>query len=181
MGTKKKEVQEELTEEVFNDYDFQSIDDAKSYISKLNEDLDSQKQRAEEYFDSLKRNMADFDNFKKRITKEKDSLYGSILSDVIQNLLPIVDNFDNAISAECKDEDYKKGMEMIYKSILDLLKQYNVEEIPSLGETFDPEYHEAVMSIEDDTKAEKEIVEVFRKGYKMGDKVIRHTLVKVAN
>ncbi len=181
MGTKKKEVQEELNEETINDYDFQSIDDAKSYISKLNEDLDSQKQRAEEYFDSLKRNMADFDNFKKRITKEKDSLYGSILSEVIQNILPIVDNFYNAISAECKDEDYKKGMEMIYKSILDLLKKYNVEEIPSLGETFDPEYHEAVMSVEDDTKAEKEIVEVFRKGYKMGDKVIRHTLVKVAN
>lgn len=181
MGTKKKEMQEELNEETTNDYEFQSIDDAKSYISKLNEDLDSQKQRAEEYFDSLKRNMADFDNFKKRITKEKDSLYSSILSEVIQNILPIVDNFDKAISAECKDEDYKKGMEMIYKSILDLLKKYNVEEIPSLGETFDPEYHEAVMSVEDDTKAEKEVVEVFRKGYKMGDKVIRHTLVKVAN
>ena len=98
MGTKKKEVQDEVTEETINDYEFQSVEDAKTYISKLNEDLEGQKQRAEEYFDSLKRNMADFDNFKKRITKEKDSLYGSILAEVIQNILPIVDNFDNAVS-----------------------------------------------------------------------------------
>lgn len=185
MASKKKEevVDEKISieEKVEQDVNASPENEAKSYIEKLNQDLEEQKQKADEYYDSLKRNMADFDNFKKRITKEKDSLYISVLCDIVQGLLPIVDNFDKAIKVESKDEEYKKGMEMIHKDIKELLKKYNVEEIPDIGETFDPEYHEAVMSIEDDTKGEKEIVEAFRTGYKIGDKVVRHSLVKVAN
>lgn len=185
MAAKKKEieVQDEMAmkDEVNMEKNIDSENESKLYLEKLNKDLEEQKQRADEYYDSLKRNMADFDNFKKRINKEKDSLYVSILCDIFQGLLPIVDNFDKAIEVESKDEKYKKGMEMIYKDIEDLLKKHGVEKIPDLGETFDPEYHEAVMSVEDDTKGEKEIIEVFRTGYKIGDKVVRHSLVKVAN
>ena len=125
--------------------------------------------------------MAEFDNYKKRISKEKETLYSSTLSDVISEILPVVDNFEKAKDAECTDETYKTGISMIYTQLIDMLKKQGVERIPDLGETFDPELHEAVMSIEDDTKGEKEIVEVFRTGYKMKEKVVRHSLVKVAN
>ena len=155
--------------------------DTEAYIAKLNKDLEEQKRIADEYVDSLKRNMAEFDNFKKRMNKEKESLYGSILSDVISNLLPVIDNFEKAKDADCTDETYKTGISMIYNQLMELLNKQGVEKIPDLGETFDPEVHEAVMSVLDETKGEKEIVEVFRTGYRMKDKVVRHSLVKVAN
>jgi len=155
--------------------------DTDAYIAKLNQDLEEQKKKADEYVDSLKRNMAEFDNFKKRMNKEKESLYTSILSDVISNLLPVIDNFEKAKDAECTDETYKIGISMIYNQLIELLNKQGVEKIPDLGETFDPEIHEAVMSVTDETKNEKEIVEVFRTGYRLKDKVVRHSLVKVAN
>ena len=151
------------------------------YIAKLNEDLENQKKKADEYCDSLKRNMAEFDNFKKRMNKEKESLYSTTLASVISELLPVIDNFEQAKDAVCSDETYKTGISMIYNQLIELLNKQGVEKIPDLGETFDPEIHEAVMSIEDETKGEKEIVEVFRTGYRMKDKVVRHSLVKVAN
>jgi molecular chaperone GrpE len=155
--------------------------DAEAYIKKLNDDLETQKKLAEEYCDGLKRNMAEFDNYKKRMSKEKETLYSSTLSSVISEMLPIIDNFEKAKDAECTDETYKTGISMIYTQLIDMLKKQGVEKIPDLGETFDPDIHEAVMSIEDETKGEKEIVEVFRTGYRMKDKVVRHSLVKVAN
>lgn len=155
--------------------------DTEAYIAKLNQDLEEQKKIADEYIDSLKRNMAEFDNYKKRMSKEKESLYTTILSDVIGNLLPVIDNFEKAKDAECSDETYKTGISMIYNQLVDILNKQGVEKIPDLGETFDPEVHEAVMSVVDETKGEKEIVEVFRTGYRMKDKVVRHSLVKVAN
>lgn len=151
------------------------------YIEKLNKDLEEQKKKADEYVDSLKRNMAEFDNYKKRISKEKESLYSSILSDIIGNLLPVIDNFEKAKDAECTDETYKTGISMIYNQLIELLNKQGVEKIPDLGETFDPEVHEAVMSVQDESKGDKEIVEVFRTGYRLKDKVVRHSLVKVAN
>ena len=154
---------------------------AEAYIKKLSCDLEAQKKLAEEYCDGLKRNMAEFDNYKKRMSKEKETLYSSTLSDVISELLPVIDNFEKAKDAECSDETYKTGISMIYTQLIDMLKKQGVERIPDLGETFNPELHEAVMSVEDDKKGEKEIVEVFRTGYKMKDKVVRHSLVKVAN
>ena len=171
--TKKEEVveQEQNKEEI----------DTKAYIEKLNKDLEEQKKIADEYIDSLKRNMAEFDNFKKRMNKEKESLYTTILSDVIANLLPVIDNFEKAKDAECSDETYKTGISMIYNQLIELLTKQGVEKIPDIGETFDPDIHEAVMSVADETKGEKEIVEVFRTGYRMKDKVVRHSLVKVAN
>ena len=152
-----------------------------AYIKKLNEDLEAQKKLADEYCDGLKRNMAEFDNYKKRMSKEKETLYTSTLSDIISELLPVIDNFEKAKDAECSDETYKTGVSMIYTQLIEMLRKQGVEKIPDLGETFDPELHEAVMSVEDESKNEKEIVEVFRTGYKMKDKVVRHSLVKVAN
>lgn len=175
MGkTKKEDV--ELVDENKND-----ISDTDEYIAKLNKDLEEQKKKADEYVDSLKRNMAEFDNFKKRMNKEKESLYISILSDIISNLLPVIDNFEKAKDAECTDNTYKTGVSMIYNQLMELLAKQGVEKIPDLGCSFDPEIHEAVMSVIDETKAEKEIVEVFRTGYRLKDKVVRHSLVKVAN
>ena len=155
--------------------------DNEAFIAKLSEDIEKQKKRAEEYYDSLRANMAEFDNFKKRISKEKETLYTNITADVISGLLPIIDNFENAVKAECSDEKYKDGINLIYKSLMELLTKHNVEKIPDLGETFDATYHEAVMSVQDETRGEKEIVEVFRTGYRLKDKVVRHSLVKVAN
>lgn len=157
------------------------IIDKDEYIAKLNDDLNEQKKKADEYFEHLKRNMAEFDNFKKRINKEKDSMYYTITADLISDLLPIIDNFEKALNTECKDKEYKSGMEMIYTELIGLLNKSGVKEIDALGKTFDPNFHEAVMHEEDDKKGEKEVVEVFRKGYIINDRVIRHSMVKVAN
>ena len=168
-------------EEVIEQEEKKDAIEVEAYIAKLNKDLEEQKKKADEYVDSLKRNMAEFDNFKKRMNKEKESLYTSILSDVISNLLPVIDNFEKAKDAECTDETYKTGVSMIYNQLMELLDKQGVEKIPDIGETFDPDVHEAVMSVTDETKGEKEIVEVFRTGYRLKDKVVRHSLVKVAN
>lgn len=183
MGKNDEEILNEdvnIDEEVTDSEDVENLD-KDEYIAKLNNDLLEQKKRSDEYFDHLKRNMAEFDNFKKRMQKEKESMYSAIVADFVSELLPVMDNFEKAVDAETKDESYKNGMKMIYSQIDDLLKKAGVEEIEALGKEFDPNYHEAVMHIEDDKYKEKEIVEVFRKGYKLGDKVIRHTMVKVAN
>ena len=131
--------------------------------------------------DHFKRILAEFENFKKRSKKERESLYNSILSDVVESILPILDNLENAAKVETKDESYKQGIELVLKQFNDVLKSKGIEEIEALGETFDPELHEAVRSVQDETKGEKEIVEVYRKGYKIGNKVIRHAMVSVAN
>ena len=135
----------------------------------------------DELNDHYKRILAEFDNYKKRSQKEKESLYSSVLSDVIEVMLPVVDNLENALKAETQDENYKQGIELVLKQFKDVLKSKGVEEIPAVGETFDPELHEAVSSVQDDTKGEKEIVQEYRKGYKLGHKVIRHSMVVVAN
>ncbi len=131
--------------------------------------------------DHFKRILAEFENFKKRSKKERESLYNSILSDVVEVILPVLDNLENAVKVETQDEAYKQGIELVLKQFNDVLKSKGIEEIEALGETFDPELHEAVRSVQDETKGEKEIVEVYRKGYKIGSKVIRHSMVAVAN
>ncbi len=131
--------------------------------------------------DHFKRILAEFENFKKRSKKEREVLYNSILSDVVESILPILDNLENAAKAETKDENYKQGIELVLKQFNDVLRSKGIEEIEAMGETFDPELHEAVRSVQDETKGEKEIVEVYRKGYKIGSKVIRHSMVAVAN
>ena len=143
--------------------------------------LKQKQEELDDITDRYKRILAEFENFKKRSGKERESLYNMILSDIVSSILPILDNLENAVKAESKDEEYKKGIELVLKQFQDTLKSKGVEEIKTVGETFDPELHEAVRSVQDETKGEKEIVEVYRKGYKIGNKVIRHAMVSVAN
>jgi len=165
------ELQDEISEEMDKD----------EYIAKLNDNLKEQQSKANEYYDHLKRSVAEFDNFKKRINKEKDNMCTTVTCDIISELLPILDNFEKAIHVKTKDDSFVNGIEMIYKQIEALVSKFGVEEIETVGKSFDPNLHEAVMHIEDKKHGEKEILEVYRKGYKIGDRVIRHSMVKVAN
>ena len=137
------------------------------------------KEQYDELDDRYKRVLAEFENFKKRSLKEREGLYNSVLADIILEMLPAMDNLENAMKAECKDENYKQGIELVYKQFKDFLEKNGVQEIPAIGETFDPSVHEAVSSVQDDTKGAQEIVQEYRKGYKIGSKVIRHSMVVV--
>ena len=143
--------------------------------------LQENKRELEDITDRYKRILAEFENYKKRSQKERSMLYNSILSDIVSTLLPVMDNLENAVKAETQDEEYKKGVELVLKQFKDVLTANGVEEIKTVGETFDPELHEAVSSVQDENLGEKEIATEYRKGYKIGTKVIRHSMVVVAN
>lgn len=153
----------------------------KNEISELKDKVELQKNELEEKDERIKRLMAEFENFKKRSDKERSSLYNSVMGDVIKSLLPVMDNLEKAAKSESKDEQYKSGIEMVLGQFKDVLKANKVTEIEAVGKTFDPSLHEAVSLVQDDSLGEKEIKEEFRKGYMLGDKVLRHSLVVVAN
>ena len=143
--------------------------------------IDPKQQELDELNDRYKRVRAEFENYKKRSSKERETLYNSILGDIVEVFLPIVDNLENALKVETQDAEYKKGIELVLKQFKDVLKSKGVEEIETVGKTFDPELHEAVSSIQDENLGEKEIAQEYRKGYKIGNRVIRHSMVVVAN
>ena len=169
-----KEEQEKMKKDEIQEENKQEENKEKNQLQAKQEELD-------ELTDRYKRILAEFENHKKRSQKEREGLYNSILGDIIEVILPILDNLENAVKVETSDENYKKGIELVLKQFQDVLKSKGVEEIKALGETFDPELHEAVSSVQDDSKGEKEIVQEYRKGYKIGHKVIRHSMVVVAN
>lgn len=144
-------------------------------------EAEAKQKELDELTDRYKRVMAEFENYKKRAQKERETLYNSVLSDVIGAILPVVDNLENAAKAETQDANYKQGVEMVQKQLKDVLQSKGVEEIKTVGEIFDPAVHEAVSSVQDDTKKSQEIVQEYRKGYKIGSKVIRHSMVVVAS
>jgi len=148
---------------------------------KEDTELNSVKNELEETTDRLKRLMAEFDNFKKRSAKEREGLYNSLLSDIVTKFLPVVDNLEQAANSNSTDEGYKQGTQLVLKQFIDVLSSLGVQEIEGAGSTFNPEYHEAVSLVQDENLGEKEVKEVFRKGYKIGEKVIRHAMVVVAN
>ena len=150
-------------------------------VIELKKQIESQKVQIDETEDRLKRVAAEFDNYKKRSAKERDSLYNSLIADIVSNFLPIIDNLEKAVEAETKDEEYRKGIELVLKQFKDVLASKGVKEIETVGKTFDPELHEAVSSIVDENLGEKEIAQEYRKGYMIGNKVIRHSMVIVAN
>ena len=154
---------------------------AKNEDAKNEEKVIITEEKYNELDDRYKRVLAEFENFKKRSQKERELLYNSVLGDIILGMFPAMDNLENAMKAECKDENYKQGIELVYKQFKDFLEKHGVQEIPAIGETFDPSVHEAVSSVQDDTKQPQEIVQEYRKGYKIGTKVIRHSMVVVAN
>ncbi len=170
----KKEVKEEVSKKEVSSKENKNEEKSKHKDMVPKQDYD-------ELEDRYKRVLAEFENFKKRSAKEREGLYNSILSDVIEVILPVVDNLENAVKVETQDENYKKGIELVLKQFQDVLNSKGVEEIKAIGETFDPSLHEAVSSVQDDEKGEKEIVQEYRKGYKIGNRVIRHSMVVVAN
>lgn len=128
------------------------------------------------------RTLAEYDNYRKRSTKEKEALYGDAKAASLAQLLPVFDNFDRALATTDSDFDsFKKGMEMIYANLCDLFTKLGVEPFGEIGETFDPNIHNGVMHIEDEEFEENVIAEVFSKGYRLGDRILRPAMVKVAN
>lgn len=146
-----------------------------------NEETTKLKVELEEIKDRHTRLIAEFDNLKKRAAKEREGLYNSIIGDIISSLLPVIDNLEKATEAESKDEDYKKGVELVLKQFKDVLSVNGVKEIEALGQPFDPELHEAVSMIQDESLGEKVVAQEYRKGYTIGNKVLRHSMVVVAN
>ena len=146
--------------------------------------LKAAQDKAKENHDLYLRTMAEFDNFRKRTAKEKQNVYSDAIQEMVSVLLPLVDNFERALNAEvCTEEGIalKAGVEMIFKQMFEIFQKLGVKEIETDGVTFDPNLHEAVSHIEDEAYGEQEIAEVFQKGYRLNDKVIRHSMVKVAN
>jgi molecular chaperone GrpE len=156
-------------------------DENEKKIKELQEKINENKQELADREDRIKRLMAEFENFKKRSDKERNGMYSSVLGDIMTSILPIMDNLEKAAQTETKDEQYKSGIEMVVKQFQDVLTANGVKEIETVGKTFDPSLHEAVSSVVDENLGSKVIKEEYRKGYMIGDKVIRHSLVAVAN
>lgn len=131
--------------------------------------------------DKLLRTLAEYDNFRKRSQKEKEALYTDIKAETISKLLPVADNLERAALAEADFESYKKGVQMTLSQLIDILSSLGVTPFGEKGETFDPNIHNGVMHEENEELPENTVSDVFMKGYKMGDKIIRHATVKVAN
>ncbi len=166
----------------------QDIEDKVNETSNLNVNNESIKNLYDELKienddlnDRYKRILAEFDNYKKRSQKEKESIYGMITGDVVATMLPIMDNLQKASDAKTEDISYQEGIKLVARQFQDALKSLGLEEIETVGERFNPEFHEAVSHVEDETKGEQEIVQEYRKGYRIGNKVIRHSMVIVAN
>lgn len=167
MSEKKLEEVENTNEEI-------TVED----LLKENEKL---KQENERYYEHLQRTAAEFDNYKKRMQKEKDATYNLAVGDIATKFIDVLDSLEKASIAETTDMSMREGIELIKKQVVDILTSLKIERIATLKETFNPEVHEAVMHIEDENYGEKEIIEEFRSGYKMGNRVLRHAMVKVAN
>lgn len=142
---------------------------------------DKKDQQIEELTDRLKRSMAEFDNFRKRTEKEKSGMYIVGAKEIIENMLPVVDNFERGLAQAPEGDAFAEGMQMIYKQLMTTLEGLGVEVIEAVGKEFDPDFHNAVMHVEDEEAGENIIVEEFQKGYTYKGFVVRHSMVKVAN
>ena len=170
MSKKEKEINSQATEtaETPVDENIQKLENLQAEYDALN--------------DKYMRILAEYDNFRKRTQKDIDARVSYTKTDMLSKLLPVIDNFERAaFNAEADFDGYKKGIEMTVKQFLEILGSMGVESFGAVGETFDPNFHNGVMHIEDDSFDENVIVDVFMKGYKIGDKVIRPATVKVAN
>ena len=148
------------------------------------EKKDKKDEKIEELTDRLTRQMAEFDNFRKRTEREKSQMYEIGAKDIIEKILPAIDNFERGLAAvpeEGKDDPFVEGMEKIYKQIMTTLEGVGVKPIEAVGQEFDPDFHNAVMHVEDEEAGENIITEEFQKGYLYHDSVVRHSMVKVAN
>ncbi len=169
--TDQEELREDPAEET--DSDGQPAEDiAEGETDKVSEELAVVK-------DQLLRTMAEYDNFRKRSAREKDALRADIITNVTSKFLPVMDNLERALTADCSDDNYKNGVKMIYDSFMETLKGLGVEEIESDGAAFDPNFHQAVQRVAEGDAESGTVVQTFAKGYKIGDKVIRFAMVAV--
>lgn len=152
----------------------------KSKLASLEKEVEELKKQNAELDDKYLRLMAEYRNFRERSRKEKDGIYSDAVSDSVKELLSLFDNLERA-SEYTEGDKVAEGLAMILKTVPDVLSKLKVESYGEVGETFNPDLHNAIMHEENEEKGESEIVEVFRKGYKIGDKIIRHAMVKVAN
>ena len=164
---------EEIKQETVETVEAEEVE-AVDETAKITEELNDTK-------DKYLRLAAEYDNFRKRSQREREATYNDAAAATIKSFIPVLDNLERALAAPCSDEAYRKGVELTHKQLMETLDKLGVKEIPAKGETFDPNLHNAVMHIEDDTIDEQTVIEVFEKGYIMGDRVIRYAMVKVAN
>lgn len=171
---------EELQESKENtDIDVEADQDIENDgLLEKNEELTRQLDDAK---DKYLRLCAEYDNYRKRTAKEKTEAYGNATAKCVGDILPVLDSFERAMEAECADESFKNGMQMIYNQFVETLKKIGVEEMDALGKEFDPNIHNAIKQTEDENFGENTVCEVFQKGYTLGDRVIRHAVVAVAN
>lgn len=163
---------EEIQEEILEDSPVEESPEEK--IKALEEAAAADK-------DKYLRLLAEYDNFRKRSVKEKLDASDNATAKAALEVISVIDNFERAVAAECSDENYKKGVEMIYNQFVQVIGKLGVEEIDALGKDFDPNLHNAVTQIEDESLGENVVAQVYQKGYKLGDKVIRCAMVVVAN
>ena len=183
------EVVEETVEEAEEGQESENEEEAegqsKGFFKKgKKEKKDKRDEQIEELTDRVKRQMAEFDNFRKRTEKEKAQMFETGAKNIIEKILPVVDNFERGLAAipeEDKGNAFAEGMEKIYKQMVTVLEEAGVTAIPAVGQEFDPNLHNAVMHVDDDAVGENIVVEEFQKGYKYRDSVVRHSMVKVAN
>ena len=182
-----EEATEEVTEETVEDAedtDDSAEEKEKKKIFGRKPKKDSRDEKIEELTDRVTRQMAEFDNFRKRTEKEKAAMYEIGAKNVIEKLLPIVDNFERGfltVAEEDKEDAFVKGMEMVYKQIMTTFETIGVKPIEAVGKEFNPDLHNAVMHVDDESVGENTIVEEFQKGYTYQDSVVRYSMVKVAN
>ena len=183
----KAEVQEETPETAAEQPEPEHRDEAKKEKKQKKESKREAelKETAEKLIQAEKdkylRLCAEYDNFRKRSQKERDTLYADIKADTLIKFLPIYDNLERALATPTEDEAYRRGVEMIMTQFCTTMDKLGITEIDALGQKFDPNMHNAVMHIQDDAYGENEVVEVFQKGFKLNDRVIRFAMVKVAN
>ena len=179
-----EETVEETVEEVVEESTVETEKPTKEKAKKAKKKKDDKEEKIAELSDKLLRQMAEFDNFRKRTEKEKSAMYEIGAKDIIEKLLPVVDNFERGLVAvpETEKEDaFVTGMEMIYKQLMTMLEGVGVKPIEAVGQEFNPDLHNAVMHVEDETVGDNIVVEEFQKGYTYRDSVVRYSMVKVAN
>lgn len=187
--TKEEEATEEVMAEEAVEEDTEAdaeeeADEEKSSggFFKKKDKKDKKDAQIEELTDKVRRQMAEFENFRKRSEKEKTQMYEVGAKGILEKILPVVDNFERGLKGMEESEDpFAQGMQMIYKQLMTSLEEAGVKAIESVGQEFNPDFHNAVMHVEDDEFGENEIVEEFQKGYMYHDSVLRHSMVKVAN
>lgn len=159
-------------------------EDKKGFFGKKKDKKDPRDLQIEELNDRLKRSMAEFDNFRKRTEKEKAAMFEIGAREIIEKILPVVDNFERGLASIPEDEKatpFAEGMDMIYKQLMKTLEDAGVKAIEAVGQPFDPNFHNAVMHIEDESLGENIIASELQKGYMYRDTVVRHSMVQVAN